>query len=125
MADRYLDLVNSGIGARVASTLGLPRPAVLRRYRVGEPLAAGPVLVGTTRPRPRALEKMLAAAGVEVATATDDAVRYGALVMDARTIGPRAHLRAVPDFLGSYVRSLLPSGRVIVLARSADTGDPV
>jgi 3-oxoacyl-[acyl-carrier protein] reductase len=68
---------------------------------------------------------MLAAAGVEVATATDDAVRYGALVMDARTIGPRAQLRAVPDFLGSYVRSLLPSGRVIVLARSADTGDPV
>ena len=55
MADRYLDLVNSGVGARVASTLGLPRPAVLRRYRAGEPLAPGPVLLGTTGRSPRAL----------------------------------------------------------------------
>jgi len=32
MADRYLELVNSGIGRSVAGRLGLPRPAVLRRY---------------------------------------------------------------------------------------------
>jgi 3-oxoacyl-[acyl-carrier protein] reductase len=124
MTDRYLHLVNSGVGARVASTLGLPRPAMLRRYRRGDPLAAGPVLLGPTRFPPRALARMLSAAGVEVATATDDAVRFGALVMDARTVAAPADLYAVRDFLGSHVRSLLPSGRVIVLARAADAGDP-
>ncbi len=40
MTDRYLNLVNSPIGAKVASTVGLPRPAVLRRFRAGDPIAA-------------------------------------------------------------------------------------
>ena len=48
MSDRYLNLVNSPIGAKVASTVGLPRPAVLRRYSSTEPIVPGPVLLGST-----------------------------------------------------------------------------
>ena len=32
MSDRYLDLVNSGVGRTLATRLGLPRPTPLRRY---------------------------------------------------------------------------------------------
>ena len=48
MSDRYLHVVNSGLGKTVASRLGLPRPAVLRRYEPGAPLLPGPLLLGAT-----------------------------------------------------------------------------
>jgi 3-oxoacyl-[acyl-carrier protein] reductase len=124
MADRYLELVNSGAGARVASTLGLPRPAILRRYRAGDRLAVGPVLLGATGEPTEALAKTLSATGVDVATVPDDSPRYGGLVLDARTVAVPADLAVLRDFLGPRLRSLLPSGRVIVLARAADAGDP-
>lgn len=45
MTDKYLSAVNTGFTKTVAKKLGLPRPAVLRRYRPGGPLVPGPVLV--------------------------------------------------------------------------------
>ena len=45
MPDTYLDLVNRDPGRAVAKRLGLPRPAVLRRYSPGEPLLDGPLLL--------------------------------------------------------------------------------
>ena len=45
MTDTYLNLVNSGFTKKIAQQLGLPRPAVLRRFRPGQPLVDGPVLV--------------------------------------------------------------------------------
>ena len=44
MTDKYTQLVNSGIGRDVAKRLGLPQPAILRRYHPGDPLITGPVL---------------------------------------------------------------------------------
>lgn len=126
MTDRYMELVNSELGGRVASTLGLPRPAVLRRYQSGEPLASGPVLLGATGTEPvDTLAKILTGTGVEVATVPDDATRYGALVLDARSVATPGDLATVRGFLGPWLRSLRPAGRVIVLARAAGTGDPV
>ena len=45
MADKYAQLVHHGVGRNVAKKLGLPQPAVLRRYQPGQPLITGPVLV--------------------------------------------------------------------------------
>src|SRR5690606_29518719 len=45
VTDTYLRLVNSGVTKKLAKQLGLPRPAVLRRYEPGQPLVTGPVLV--------------------------------------------------------------------------------
>ena len=36
MDDWYRDLANSGVGATITGRLGLPRPAVLRRYEPGQ-----------------------------------------------------------------------------------------
>ena len=46
MGDRYSAIVNSGLGSTLATRLGLPRPTILRRYAVGQPLLVGPALVG-------------------------------------------------------------------------------
>ena len=45
MADTYTQLVNSGPGRNLAKKLGLPQPALLRRYEPGQPLVTGPVVV--------------------------------------------------------------------------------
>ena len=41
MSDWYRDFANSGFGTTVTEQLGLPRPAVLRRYEPGGPLLHG------------------------------------------------------------------------------------
>lgn len=126
MADRYLNLVNSPVGAKVAKRVGLPRPERLRRHRPGDPILPGPALVGTTAGEPpETLAKLLAGAGVEVLTAPADGTRYGALVLDARGVAAPADLAAVRAFLTPALRSLLPSGRVLVLSQAADGADVV
>jgi len=46
LSDRYLNFVNSQFGSTVASRVGLPQPAKLRRYSAGDPLLPGPALLG-------------------------------------------------------------------------------
>ena len=46
MSDWYRDFANSGFGTTITKQLGLPRPAVLRRYEPGQPLLPGPAVVG-------------------------------------------------------------------------------
>ncbi|GAA2855599.1 3-oxoacyl-ACP reductase [Actinoplanes cyaneus] len=117
MADRYANFANSGLGRAMVKRLGLPDPPRLRRYRPGDPVAPGPVLLGAA-PGGRLAEpvgKLLASAGVQV-TETDAAnTRYAALVFDATGIADSTGLRALFDFFHPYARSLNVSGRVIVL----------
>src|SRR5689334_13575612 len=117
MADRYANFANSGLGRSVVKRFGLPDPPRLRRHTGGEPVADGPVLLGTT-PGGRIagpVGKLLTAAGVEVADEAVDGERYAALVLDASGITDSAGLRALYDFFHPVARSLRPSGRVIVL----------
>jgi 3-oxoacyl-[acyl-carrier protein] reductase len=124
MSDKYLNLVNSPIGARVASTVGLPRPAVLRRYQPGDPIVPGPVLLGATSgPVPPALTRIVETAGAEPVTEPGEGTRWGALILDARAIAAPSDLGALRAFLAPQLRSLLASGRVLVLGRAADGAD--
>ena len=124
MTDRYLNLVNSPIGSAVASRVGLPRPAVLRRYQHGDPLLPGPVLLGSTAGVPHlGLADLLKAAGAELRDAQTDEERWGALVLDATDVRTPANLAGVRTFFAGRVRQLLPSGRVIVIARPPDGAD--
>jgi 3-oxoacyl-[acyl-carrier protein] reductase len=124
MSDKYLNLVNSPLGAKVASTVGLPRPAVLRRFRAGDPILPGPALLGSaTGPVAASLEKLVAATGAETRTAAEEGTRWGALILDAREVATPADLAGLRAFLTPQLRSLLPSGRVLVLGRAADGAD--
>jgi 3-oxoacyl-[acyl-carrier protein] reductase len=121
VSDRYLNLVNSPVGSAVASRVGLPQPAKLRRYSAGDPLLPGPALVGTTSGKaPTALRKLLTPAGVDVLDALGEGDRIAAAVLDARSVATPGDLEAVRGFLAPAVKSLQPSGRVLVLGRLPD-----
>jgi len=123
MSDRYLNLVNSPIGSAVASRVGLPQPAVLRRHRAGDPILPGPAVVGSAsgKKAPAALVKALTAAGVEVVDSAEGSV--AALILDARSVAAPADLAAVREFLQPGLRTLAASGRVLVLGTPADGVD--
>jgi 3-oxoacyl-[acyl-carrier protein] reductase len=104
MADRYLRLTGTKPGRTVASRLGLPQPAQLRRWSAETPDLAGPVL---------RLE----------AGATAPEGRYGALVVDATAIADPAGLRALHTTLHPLIRSLVPCGRIVVLGSRPRDGD--
>lgn len=127
MSDRYLNLVNSAVGSALASRVGLPQPAVLRRYFVGEPLLPGPALVGSTSGKvPAALTRALLSAGVDVRESIgsdSSSEKIAALVLDARAVVQPADLDALREFLAPGVRALTQSGRVLVLGRAADGFD--
>jgi 3-oxoacyl-[acyl-carrier protein] reductase len=124
MGDRYLGLVNSPIGSAVAARVGLPRPAVLRRYEPGAPLLPGPALVGTTSGMARSeLADLLNSAGIEVRAAETDAEVWAALILDATDISSPEELGGVRTFFAGRLRQLMPCGRVLVLARPPDGAD--
>jgi 3-oxoacyl-[acyl-carrier protein] reductase len=121
MSDRYLNLVNSPVGSAVASRVGLPQPAKLRRYSAGDPLLPGPALLGSTAGKPSAaLRKMLTAAGVEVLDSIAEGDKVAAVVLDARSIEKPSDLAALREFLTPGVRAVMASGRVLVLGRHPD-----
>jgi 3-oxoacyl-[acyl-carrier protein] reductase len=124
MSDRYLGLVNSPLGSAVATRVGLPRPAVLRRYHSGDPLLPDPLLLGSTSGLPApGLAALLAAAGADVREAVSDEDRWGAMVLDARDVKTTGDLAAIRTFFGGRLRQLQPSGRVVVLGLAPDGGD--
>ena len=45
MNDSYLNFANSAVGAKLADALGLPKPIVLERYKEGQPVIKGSVLI--------------------------------------------------------------------------------
>ncbi|MBQ1041829.1 3-oxoacyl-ACP reductase [Micromonospora sp. C32] len=130
MTDRYASFVQTGAGRALVKRLGLPDPPRLRRHTPGDPLVPGPVLLGSSAGG-RIAEpagKILTAAGVELAdpvAAHDADRRFAALVYDASGITDSTGLRQLYDFFHPQARSLVPSGRVIVLGTPpAECGSP-
>ncbi|KAB1936888.1 3-oxoacyl-ACP reductase [Micromonospora sp. ALFpr18c] len=119
MTDRYASFVQSAAGRALVKRLGLPDPPRLRRYHPGDPLLPGPALLGAATGGRLAdpVAKILTAAGVELRDTgtTGPQDRFGALVYDASGITDSTQLRQLYDFFHPQARSVLPSGRVIVL----------
>ncbi|WP_433081351.1 3-oxoacyl-ACP reductase [Dactylosporangium sp. CA-052675] len=109
MTDRYATFAHSGAGKFLVRRLGLPDPPTLRRFRAGE--GFGPVTLGgdgrLAEPTRHILDKL--------PTVIGDGERPAALIFDATGITDSAGLRAIFDFFHPVIRSLRPSGRVIVL----------
>ncbi|WP_109478383.1 3-oxoacyl-ACP reductase [Paraburkholderia sp. C35] len=149
MNDSYLNFVNSPLGARVARSLGLPKPEVLRRYRADAPEFDGIAAVGAG-PAPQLLDALAgviahlgitsvahASAGLWVPLAnrhglmtgrfepTDPAAgsqaRVKALVFDASGIDNSAQLDTLYAFFHDALRSLDKSGRIVVLGRPPES----
>ncbi|HWI34383.1 MAG TPA: 3-oxoacyl-ACP reductase [Lapillicoccus sp.] len=129
MSDTYSDLVNSRVGKQVASRLGLPRPARLRRYAPDQPLVPGPVLVGgvATAPLAARATDLLRAESVEVVSAVEEGARVGAVVLDVSRATQLTELDAFRTLLGPALKRLVPNGRVVVFGGSvaAAGADPM
>lgn len=117
MADTYADLVNSRLGRQLAPRLGVPRPARLRRYAPGDPLVRGSVLVGGHGEAPLAarVRDLLATESVDVVSEPGGPQPLGAVVADMSTIENPSDLESLRAFIGPTLRSLAPSGRVVIL----------
>jgi 3-oxoacyl-[acyl-carrier protein] reductase len=140
VADRYQQLVNTPLGRIISKQVGLPSPTPLERYRPGQPVVSGPVLLGAA-PGSRltgAVASVLAAIGAEVSTLVQDEVRraaadaglsaaifnpeatgegdtFKALVFDASGIKDSASLHEAFAFFHATIRRVQRSGRVVVL----------
>ena len=125
MGDTYLGLVNTPLPGRVARTLGLPRPAVLRRYTPGAPLVDGPILVLGAGPGAEALAQALLGWDQDVRRHLRPQEKLGAVVVVLDAVSRPEDLGAPLLELGAAVRALLPGGRVVSIARPAgEAGDP-
>jgi 3-oxoacyl-[acyl-carrier protein] reductase len=143
MKDGYLDFANSALGGKLVSSLGLPKPLVLERYKEGAPVIKGPVLVGGGG-EPQLLSALAQvfkrigaqsyaherlpqwvavanAAGLTTgrwsATPGKPGEKVKALVFDATGLSDSTQSDALYWFFHDAVRSLLPCGRILVLGR--------
>ena len=128
--DTYLSLVNSGFTKKIAKQLGLPRPAQLRRFRPGQPLVAGPVLVLGTGPDADAVAHLLSG------TSLGDTGLESGWDLDVRRTAAAGERRAAivlvlteithPDQLSepmlaaaSALKGLAPGARIVTISRPA------
>jgi 3-oxoacyl-[acyl-carrier protein] reductase len=102
--------------------LGVPRIPVLRRYTPGQPLLAGPALVGAVAPG-RYAEQIRALVKDAGAPDPSGESRVAAAVLDATGLRTLDDLAAVREFLTPAVRRLAPSGRLLLLGPAPDPAD--
>ncbi|MFM0070955.1 3-oxoacyl-ACP reductase [Paraburkholderia sediminicola] len=147
MNDSYLNFVNSPFGARLARSLGLPKPEVLRRYRADRPEFDGLIAIGAGR-EPHLLDALAnlvtsigvtsvahESAGLWVPLANRHGLMTGrfepaesgshgkltALLFDASGIEDSSQLEPLHGFFHDTLRSLGKCGRIIVLGRPPET----
>lgn len=127
-SDKYTVAVNRGFTKTIAKKLGLPRPAILRRYAADAPLTVGPVLVvsdDASAGDADAIAKALGSWDVDVRRSTEgaDDVRWGGVVLVGTAAeSPEAVSEAVLT-LGGTLRRLAGNGRVVVVSRAPEAGD--
>jgi len=109
MTDRYANFARSGPGRFFVRKLGLPDPPKIRRHIPDDPILAGPVIIGGVGRLVEPTRKILDA------FTKRESERTAALIFDATAIVDADGLRALYDFFHPVIRSLAPSGRVIVL----------
>lgn len=122
MTDRYLTLVNSGVTATVAKRLGLPRPAVLRRYAPGDPLVPEPLLVvndPASAADADALTDRLVDWGLDVRRHGGREDRFGAILLVLTGVTSPADLGDPALAIGGTLRGLARGGRVVAVSRPA------
>jgi 3-oxoacyl-[acyl-carrier protein] reductase len=102
--------------------LGVPRIPVLRRYTPGQPLLAGPALVGAVAAG-RYAEQIRALLKDAGAPDPSGESRVAAAVLDATGLRTLDDLAAVREFLTPAVRRLAPSGRLLLLGPAPDPAD--
>ncbi|MFJ6416282.1 3-oxoacyl-ACP reductase [Paeniglutamicibacter sp. NPDC091659] len=119
MADKYLELVNSGFTKNLAKTLGLPRPSILRRHAAGSPLVPGPVLLIGNSPAAQGLSDTLLGWGLDVRRHAVGEGKIGAIILMLDDVATPGQLSGPMLAAGHALRQLAPGGRVVSFSRPA------
>ncbi|KOX01488.1 3-ketoacyl-ACP reductase [Streptomyces sp. NRRL B-1140] len=119
MADRYLRFTATAPGRFLTHRLGLPQPAALTRFSPERPVLDGGLLHLTAGRSALALAPVLARTGL----GPGGAGRTAAVVLDATGVRDVEALAEVHAALHPVVRSVIPSGRVVVLGAPLDPAD--
>ncbi len=126
MSDKYLDLVNSGFTKKLAQTLGLPRPAKLRRQGLDSALVpvSGTVVVLGEGKDADAIANLLLQWDLDVRRSAPPSGKIHGLIMVLTEVTSPGEIRESVLAAGGLLRSLAPHGRVITISRdTGDTGD--
>ncbi len=125
MTDKYTTLVNQGVGRNIAKRLGLPQPALLRRYEPGQPLATGPVLVQGNTAGADELSATLLSWDLDVRRHAVPREKLGAIILVLDELTRPEDLEKPVMSAAASLRDLGPSARVITISRpAAETGTP-
>ncbi|MFJ4541073.1 3-oxoacyl-ACP reductase [Streptomyces tibetensis] len=119
MADRYLRFTGTAPGRFLTRRLGLPQPAALTRWSPERPVLDGGLLHLTAGRSALDLAPVLARTGHGPAGSD----RAAAVVLDATGVRDVEALTEVHAALHPVVRSVAPSGRVVVLGAPLDPAD--
>lgn len=123
--DTYTEFVNTPIGRRLTKSLGLPQPAHLHRYDPHKPLTRGPVVVLGASEASDTLAGTMVAWGLDVRRHVGPKEKVSAVVAVLDTVTTPADLSATVLELGSLLRQLTPSARIITAYRDpGETPDP-
>jgi 3-oxoacyl-[acyl-carrier protein] reductase len=125
MTDKYAQLVNHGLGRNVARKLGLPQPAVLRRYQAGQPLITGPVVVQGDTPGADGLAAELLSWDLDVRRHAVPREKLGAIILVLDEVARPEDLAKPILAAAASLRDLGPGGRFITVSRPAsDAASP-
>src|SRR5919107_4120764 len=119
MTDKYAQLVNQGLGRNVARKLGLPQPAVLRRYEPGQPLITGPVLVQGDSAAADKLAAELLAWDLDVRRHAVPREKLGAIILVLDDVARPEDLEKPILTVAASLRDLGAGGRAITVSRPA------
>jgi 3-oxoacyl-[acyl-carrier protein] reductase len=125
--DGYTAFVSSGLGKKLATTLGLPQPVALRRQVPGRPLLDGPLLVGGhgDLPAVATLRDALTGAGATLVDEVPETGRLGGVVVDLTAADGPADLESLRATLAPALKRLGRCARVVVVGRDpALAGSP-
>jgi 3-oxoacyl-[acyl-carrier protein] reductase len=121
MADKYTQLVNQGVGKSVARKLGLPQPAILRRYRPGSPLVPGPVVVLGDSPASDKLAAELLSWDLDIRRHAVPREKLGAIILVLDNVQRPEDLGRPVLAAAASLRDLAPGARVLTVSRPAAT----
>ncbi|RNI21632.1 3-oxoacyl-ACP reductase [Flexivirga caeni] len=119
--DSYSNLVNTNpVGKKLAGQLGLPRPAILRRYEEGQDLLVGPAAVAGIGAAPvliaaTAILKASAAVVIPATPETSYDARLGAIVFDATAARSLDQLDELRATVAPAIKKLGASARLVII----------
>ncbi|MGN5733335.1 MULTISPECIES: 3-oxoacyl-ACP reductase [Arthrobacter] len=122
-SDKYTEFVSRGLGKDLAKRLGLPQPAILRRYSPLAPLVEGPILVVGQGAGADAVATVLLSWHQDVRRHTAPKEKLGAIVVVLDELGHPEQLSAPMLSVAAALRGLNRNARVVSISRQASSTD--